>query len=193
MLIVGITGGIGSGKSYVCNVFKKLGVPVYNSDDSARKISNNSEIVKSQIISLLGKKAYKNKLLNRQFIASIVFNNKELLDRLNSIIHPVVEKDFNDWCSSKQEFTYVLKEAAILFETGIYKKLDSTIAIIASESIRLQRVLERENINEEAVRKRMKNQWSAEKITSLADFIIENNSKKLLLPQILNIHKKLRL
>jgi dephospho-CoA kinase len=191
MLKIGITGGIGSGKSYICKIFEQLGVPVYNADEKARNISNNSISVKKDITNLFGKEAYENNVLNRAYIASKVFNDTNLLEQLNQIIHPAVNKDFNDWCNNYQDKSYILKEAAILFESGIYKNLDKTILVTAPESIRINRVIKRDGSTKEEVLNRMKNQWPTEKITPLADFIIHNIDKELLLPEILKIHNTL--
>jgi dephospho-CoA kinase len=192
MLKVGITGGIGSGKSYICDVFKKIGIPVYEADEKARIITNTTDQVKSEIINVFGLQAYNNNLLNTKFIASSVFNNPGLLEQLNSIIHPAVENDFISWCQEQKNQAYIIKEAAILFETGIYKKLNRNILVLAPEHIRVKRVQSRDNSTEIEIRNRIKNQWPTEKTVQLADFIIENDGKKLILPQIIKIDKEIR-
>lgn len=191
MLAVGITGGIGSGKSYVCEIFAKIGIPIYNADFRARFIANESAQVKKQILTFFGSESYLNNELNRPFIASEVFNNPDKLNTLNRIIHPEVEKDYFNWLIKYKSFPYTLKEAAILFESGAYKKLDKTILVSADIDLRINRVMSRDNITKEAVLHRMKNQWPTEKIIPLTDFIIENNGKNLILPQIIDINEKL--
>jgi len=223
MICIGLTGGIGSGKSFIAEIFKKLGVPVYNADTRASFISDKDPEVKSNIVSLFGQKVYSNGLLNRQYVGGMVFDNPDLLERLNSIIHPAVEADFlkwcstkkehnyiikeaapveNEeakpdpaveadflkWCSTKKEHNYIIKEAAILFETGSYKKLDSTILVVAPEDIRIKRVLKRDNTDRDSVKKRVENQWGDQEKEKLANYIINNDGRTLLLPQIINIH-----
>jgi len=188
MICIGLTGGIGSGKSFIAEIFKKLGVPVYNADTRASFISDKDPEVKSNIVSLFGQKVYSNGLLNRQYVGGMVFDNPDLLERLNSIIHPAVEADFLKWCSTKKEHNYIIKEAAILFETGSYKKLDSTILVVAPEDIRIKRVLKRDNTDRDSVKKRVENQWGDQEKEKLANYIINNDGRTLLLPQIINIH-----
>ncbi len=193
MLKIGLTGGIGSGKSFVCNLFAQLGIPIYNSDERGKYLMANSHEVKEAILNLLGKEAYKDGALNRNHIASVVFNDPKLLNKLNNIVHPAVFKDFNHWCSiqEKENPAFILKEAAILFESGAYKKLDKIILITAPEHVRIERVMERDGISEDAVRNRIKNQTPTEDLIPLTDFIIRNDDKELILPQIICIYNKL--
>ena len=191
MIRVGLTGGIGSGKSYIAEIFCKLKVPVFNSDLRAREISDTSEEARAQIISHFGNKAYNNDSLNRRFIAGMVFENPLLLEKLNKILHPLVEKEFEAWCSENNSSDYIIKEAAILFETGNYKKLDSTILVAAPEDIRITRVQKRDNSDRDSIIKRMENQWDDQVKEKLADYIIYNDGKTLILPQIIEIHKRL--
>lgn len=176
-MIIGLTGGIGSGKSYVASLFKAKGVPVYISDIEAKKIMASEKNVIKAIIKLFGNEAYKNGKLNRVYIASQVFQNKEKLNRLNNIVHPAVALHFSNWLKN-QNFPFVIKEAAILFETGGYKKCNHTILVTAPKEIRLQRVMKRDHITEIEVIKRMGNQWEDEKKIPLADFLIENIEKE---------------
>lgn len=191
MIKVGITGGIGSGKSYICQVFIKLGTPVYNADAAGKRLMHTSEEVKQKVLQLFGANAYEGENLNRKYISQQVFSNKELLSKLNNIVHPAVEKDFSEWCIKHRREAYVLKEAAILFESGSYRKLDKVIVIDAPIEERIDRVIQRDGANREDVLNRINNQWPADKIKSLADFVIINSSKVLILPQILEIHKNL--
>lgn len=190
MKVIGLTGGIGSGKSTVAKMFKELGVPVYIADDEAKKIMLTTK-VKHKIKSLLGENSYLDNRLNRTFIASKVFNNKELLEKLNKIVHPAVALDFLEW-KKKQKGAYVIKEAAVLFENEGYKKCDFTILVVADEKIRIQRVLMRDSTTECKIKERIENQWPDSKKRKLADFIIKNNEGlPNLSRQVYKIHEKL--
>ena len=190
MLKLGITGGIGSGKSTVCKIFKSLQVPVYHADDRAKELVYTDEVLRNDIISEFGEKAFTHSTYNREYIASVVFGDKDKLEILNQIIHPRVEKDFEDWYR-KQKSNYVVHEAAILFESGVYKQMDYTLFIDAPVNYRIERVMKRDEITEEQVRVRLNNQWPADKISELADWVIVNDGKTLILPQILEIHNYL--
>ncbi len=192
MLKVGITGGIGSGKSYISRCFEYLGIPVYYADTEAKRLTNEDAEIRRKVSDLLGKQSYTTSGLNREYVASKVFNDKNLLTQLNQIIHPAVEKDFVLW-AEKQSAPYVLKEAAILFESGSYKNTDRVIVVDAPLELRIQRVLERDNTSREEILKRIQNQWPADKKKDLADFVIYNDNKTLILPQILRIDKTLQL
>ncbi len=173
MIVVGITGGIGSGKSTVARMFEKLGIAIYISDDEAKKLMHTNEFVKKDIIALFGKEAYVNDMLNRGYIASIVFDNSEMLDALNKIVHPAVSSHFDTW-KEKQKSPYVIKESAILFESGAYKECDYTILVCAPMDIRVQRILNRDKVTKEQIQSRIKNQWTDMKKIPLADFVINN-------------------
>ena len=189
-MIVGITGGIGSGKSIVARIFKTLGVPVYNSDVRSKELLNTNSKLKSRLIEQFGKEIYTSSGIDRKHFASIIFNDKKLLEISNSIIHPFVKNDFEVWISL-QDFPYTIKESAILFETDIYKQLDKIVLVTASEELRIKRVVERDQIPEKVVLERIKNQWEDAKKILLADFIIINDETELLLPQVLKIHQVL--
>ncbi|GGD91512.1 dephospho-CoA kinase [Planktosalinus lacus] len=190
MKIIGLTGGIGSGKSTVANMFRKLGIAIYIADDEAKKIMHTPEI-KQKVISLLGEDAYLNNKLNRAYIASNVFKSKELLNSLNEIVHPAVAKDFKDW-AKVQKSDYVIKEAAILFENEGYKNCDFTILVTANKKLRLKRILKRDNTTVEDVIERMQNQWPDSEKVKLADFVITNNEGlSNLKRQVYQIHEKL--
>ncbi len=173
MKIIGLTGGIGSGKSTVAKMFNALGVPVYIADKEAKELMNTDDRVKNQVIRLLGKDAYINGELNRPYIADIVFKHKSKLEDLNAIVHPAVANHFNNW-KNKQTSDYVIKEAAILYENEGYKLCDYTILVLAPLEIRIQRVLERDQLTREQVLSRANNQWDDSKKIPLADFIIHN-------------------
>ena len=173
MKIIGLTGGIGSGKSTVARMFNELGIAVYIADEEAKKIMHQEEI-KKKIIGLLGEEAFDNNEFNKKYIANKVFNDASLLKQLNAIVHPAVALHFLEWVQNQQG-VYVIKEAAILFENGGYKKCDKTILVKANKKLRLKRVLKRDKSAVEEVEARMKNQWTDAKKEKLADFIIENN------------------
>lgn len=190
MKLIGITGGIGSGKSTIAKVFMSLGYPIYNSDTRAKELINSNEELINSIKLSFGDNLYNSQGLDRKKMASIVFNNPEKLELLNSIIHPAVGKDFENWVNS-QNTTFVLKEAAILFETGIYKSLHKTILVSSSEETRIERVMKRDNTKQLEVLSRMKSQWNEEKKTKLADYVIDNSGNELVIPQVLAIIKEI--
>lgn len=174
MITIGLTGGIGSGKTTIAQWFQEKGIPVYNSDFEAKKLMNENEDLIQQLIELFGDETYKNGEYNRSYVASKVFNDKELLNQLNAIVHPAVFKHFDEWMDN-QNSSFVVKEAAILFESGSYKDCDYIISVIADEEIRIDRVAKRDQLNEDQIRSRMKNQWTDEQRIEKSDFIIENN------------------
>ena len=190
MKLIGITGGIGSGKSTIAKVFMSIGYPVYNSDTRAKELINSNEKLINSIKLSFGDDLYNSQGLDRKKMASIVFNNPEKLELLNFIIHPTVGKDFEKWIDL-QNTSFILKEAAILFETGIYKSLHKTILVSAPQETRIERVIKRDNTNQEEVLSRMNNQWSEEKKTELADYVIDNSGNKLVIPQVLEIIKQI--
>ncbi len=192
MIKVGITGGIGSGKSTVCKVFRTMGIPVFEADQVARQLQNNDPGVRQEIINLFGPDVYlPDQTIDRKYLASIVFKNPLLLEQLTGIVHPAVQKAFYDWYK-KQDSPYIIHEAAILFESGFYKIMDKTITVVTDEAQRIQRVMKRNNITLEAVKERIRNQWSDEDRMKLADFVIRNNDDELIVPQIIDIDKKIR-
>lgn len=192
MLKIGVTGGIGSGKSTVCKVFLALGIPVFEADQIAKSLMNTDQEIYHKLVNLFGPTVYlPDHTVNRKYLAGIVFNNPSLLAQLNAIVHPVVRKTFFDWCD-KQKSPYIIHEAAILFESGFYKMMDKTITVITNENERVQRVMKRDGITLEMVNERIRNQWSDEERIKLADFIIRNNDDELIIPQIIEIDKKIR-
>lgn len=193
MLKVGITGGIGSGKSTACKIFTAIGIPVFYADTEAKQLMHTNPEIRRQLIHTFGKAVYlPDRTIDRKYLAGIVFSDANLLAELNSIVHPAVRNAFEEWCLTKNT-PYVLHEAAILFETGFNRLMDKTIAVVADEDQRIERVMKRDNISVELVKERIKNQLSdAEKI-KLADFVISNNEDELILPQIIEIDKILRI
>ena len=175
--IIGLTGGIGSGKTMVANYMQSLGIPVYIADDEARKIMNTDEVVET-VSSAFGKDIIENKLVNREKLSKLVFNNPDKLQKLNAIIHPLVKNHFDNWLKEHSDFPFVVKEAAILFESGSYKYCDSIIAITSPIETRIQRVLERDKSSREDILKRMQNQWTDEQRIAKSDFVIDNTSVK---------------
>lgn len=173
MRIVGLTGGIGSGKSTVGSMFQELGIPVYNSDDRAKHLMNTSKKIKNQLMELFGTKAYVERKLNSSYIAEQVFTNRDLLANLNAIVHPAVKKDFKKWVN-KQESPYVIQETALLFENNAKEFYDKTILVVAPKELRIERLLVRDNSTREQIEARMKNQLDDKIKLDLADYSIEN-------------------
>ncbi len=190
MLKVGLTGGIGAGKSIVASIFRLLNIPVYDADTAAKNLMNQDEALKEKIIQNFGPSAYLNGSLNRPYISAQVFSNKEKLELLNSLVHPATIKDANKWFE-KQQSPYVIKEAALLFESGTAADLDYVIGVTAPEAMRIKRAMHRDNATREQIKERMKNQMEESIKMKLCDYIIHNDERVLILPQILQIHKAL--
>ncbi len=190
---IGITGGIGSGKTTVCDIFKLLGVPVFHADFEAKYLQNYDTGIKNQIIMLLGDQAYNGDgVLDRQMVAGIIFNNPKALAAVNQIIHPAVRQRFVKWCMEQQDVPYVLYEAAILFESGYAMDFDRTILVLADEKTRINRVIKRDHVTEEFVKQRISNQLSDSEKINRVDYLIDNNNESLLFPQILKIDQLIR-
>lgn len=190
MKIVGLTGGIGSGKTTVAEVFKRLNVPVYNSDIEAKKLMNSNSEIKTKLILEFGDKVYLNNTLNKKFLAEIIFNDKQKLEFVNSVVHPIVISHFNNW-TKKQTTKYVVKENAILFESGMQKYVDIIITVVAPQEIRIQRVKKRDNTTYAEIKSRINNQISDKEKVKQSDFIIHNDNLQLVFPQIIKIHKEI--
>lgn len=188
MKVVGLTGGIGSGKSTVAAMFKDLQVPVYFSDIEAKKLMNSSDKIKSGLHSLFGEKAYENGILNRSYIAEIVFNNREALLKLNKIVHPEVRKDFEEW-TNKQEAAYVIQENPLIFENNSQKDFDLVITVTAPEFQRIHRVMNRDQVSEEQVLARIHNQMDDALKSKLSDFVIVNEKLQMTQERVLEIHE----
>ncbi len=189
MIVVGLTGGIGSGKSTIASFFMKLGVPVYIADEQAKELMHTPELIED-VTALFGKEAYTNGHLNRPYIADLVFNDVALLQKLNGIVHPKVAVHFKKW-SQEQKTPYVIKEAAILFENLSYKQCNFTILVTAPVAIRIKRVMERDHTSEEKVLARMEQQWEDNKKIPLADFVIDNINLKKSEKETRKIHVKI--
>lgn len=191
MLKIGITGGIGSGKTTVCKVFELLGVPVFYADDVAKSIMHTDPILKSGILEAFGQNSYtQSGELNRSYISSIVFNDKHELEKLNSLVHPAVFRAFDTWVLSPKEASYVIKEAALLYESDAYKMCDQTILVISPIETRISRVKARDGINAEDIQLRMNRQFSDEQKMKFADHILNNDERQLLIPQIIQLHQQ---
>ncbi len=190
MIKVGLTGGIGSGKTLVSEIFIRLGIPVFNADNESKSILNTDKEVIQQIINNFGD-LYTENGINREKLASIIFNDQVALETINSIIHPKVREYFHSWAAKHVNAKYVIEEAAILFESNAYKELDVTINVHADELIRISRVIVRDKTTAESVKSRMNNQWSDKERIELADFTIYNNGDKMVLPQVLEIHNQI--
>ena len=191
MLKIGITGGIGSGKTTICKIFEAAGIPIYYSDDRAKWLMSNDSDVKDAVIKAFGNESYIDNQLNRKYIAGIVFNDKAQLEVLNSIVHPAVRKDAIEWTDKHQSSAYTLQEAALLFENGAYKSLDYMITVVAPEAMRIDRVVARDHSSADEVKSRINNQYTDEQRLELTDYIIHNDGTQSLIPQIIAIHKQL--
>ena len=188
---VGLTGGIGSGKTTIANLFAlHFSIPIYIADTKAKELVANNKQLQQEIVTLLGEEAFVEGRYNTSFVAQEVFSNKEKLDKLNAIIHPYVQQDFLQWKQSQQA-PYVIKEAAILFESGYYRDCDFIIMVTAPLEERIKRVMLRDKIDRETVEKRIKNQWNDEKKIELSTFVIENREIDKNLDKIEIIHSKI--
>ena len=190
MNVVGLTGGIGSGKTTVANFFKELNVPVYFADTEAKKLMNKSKVLQKKIKVLFGERAYIKNELNKPFIAERIFKDKDLLQQINAIVHPKVGKHFIKWLN-KQNSPYVIKEAAILFENNSNRNYDFIITVVAKEKERINRILNRDNTSEQKIKDIMENQWDDSKKVKLSDFVIQNKSLANTKKQVHSIHQKL--
>lgn len=189
-IIIGLTGGIGSGKSTIAEIFTTLKIPVFNSDLEAKQLYYHPE-VKQQIITLFGNVYNSENQLDKKALANIVFNNDKKLQQLNNIIHPAVKKLFDTWVNKNNHAPILIKEAAILIESGAAKQVDKIIVVTAPKKERIKRVMQRDNVSEKEVVARMSKQLPEEKLIAQADFIIKNDNKQLVIPQVLEILKKL--
>lgn len=187
MKVIGLTGGIGSGKTTVSNMFKELGIPVYIADIEAKKLMNTSKFVKNKLIGLFGPKAYENNELNKSFIATKIFNDESYLKKMNAIIHPKVAIHFKKWLQM-QTTPYVIKEAAIIFEHNMQAQYDAIITVIADENVRIDRILKRDKTTKDKILAIMKHQLSDEEKTKMSDFVIVNHRLEKTKEQVLKVH-----
>lgn len=193
MITLGLTGGIGSGKTTVTSIFKLLNIPIYIADVASKRLVATSPIIKNELIKLYGEDLFGKNGLNKQMLAQIIFSDKEELDRVNKIIHPLVEKDFYEWraLQKQKKHKFVIHEAAILFESGFNKIVDKAILVYSPLELRIERCMKRDNISHEEVLKRINNQWSDEKKLELCDFVIYNEDSQSLIKQVCHLIKNL--
>ena len=189
--IIGLTGGIGSGKTMVAEYFKSLGIPVYIADKEARQLMTSENIINA-LFNEFGKEILENGILNREKLAQLVFNNPKKLQKLNSIVHPEVKKHFDNWVEKHKNYPFIVKEAAILFESGSYKYCDTIITVTAPLETRLQRVMKRDKTDRESVLKRIENQWTDEHRIAKSNYVIHNLSVESTKKQVDEILKKLK-
>lgn len=187
---VGITGGIGSGKTSVCRIFAILGIPVFSADNEARRIMESDTGLRNEINAVAGKDLYENGTLDRPALAAIIFNDRTKLGQVNSLVHPLVYKSFEEW-NLMQDSPYTLLEAAILFESGGDRHVDRTISVVAPESERIERVIRRNNLTRQEVIERMRNQIDDARRAELSDYVIGNSENAMILPEVLKIHDDL--
>ena len=195
MLRIGITGGIGSGKTTVARIFEVLGIPVYYADDAAKRLMNEDPLLKQQVIGLFGNEVYENGLLNRNKLASLVFNNPERLLQLNKVVHPATIADAENWMRHTEKnagikIPYAIKEAALIFESGAQDNLDFVIGVDSPIELRLQRAMNRDKLTRDAVMLRMEKQMDEKEKMNRCHFIITNNEEQLLIPQVMALHDK---
>lgn len=191
-LQIGITGGIGSGKTLICKIFHSLGIPIYDADSRAKILMTTDGILVEQIKKEFGMLSYnEDGSLNRKYLGQIAFDQKLKLEKLNQLVHPRVAKDYEEWVITHQHFPYVIKEAALLFESGSYKGLDKIVVVSASEQIRMKRVLQRDtHRTEKDVENIFGNQLPENEKLKRADFVIINDETRLVIPQVLELHER---
>ncbi len=192
MIKVGITGGIGSGKTYICKKFEELGVKIYYSDDKAKYLTNNNTKIKKQLIQNFGNNIYINNKINKKKLSEIIFNNPKKLKIVNSIIHPIVNDDFNKWCENHKKEIFILKETAILFESNSYKNLDKIITVISPIDLRISRIIKRDNISKTEIQKKINSQINDIEKIKMSDFVIYNDKINNLDKQINLIYESLK-
>ena len=190
MIRIGLTGGIGSGKTTVAKIFETLGIPVYYADDAAKRIMNEDAALREAIQQNFGEESYTNNTLNRSYLASVVFGSAEKLALLNKIVHPLTIADSEAWMQL-QTGPYAIKEAALIFESDVWKDLDKVIGVSSPIELRLQRTMERDGANREAVQARISKQMDEDEKMKRCDFVLYNDETQLLIPQVLALHEKL--
>lgn len=189
MLKIGITGGIGSGKTTVCKVFELLGVPVYYADDASKKLLTSDPEIKHQVVAVFGETVLdEQQFISRKKVAALVFANGEQLKKLNAIMHPAVGRHFESWLNAQEQYPYILKEAAIMFESGADKQMDKVMTVSAPEEIRIARVMKRDRVTREEVLRRIHAQLSEEARITRSQYVIVNDEKELVIPQVMQLH-----
>ena len=192
MFKVGITGGIGSGKSVICNIFRNLDIPVYQADIEARRMMGEDETIRGELLAFFGTEAFQNNQLNRKFLSERIFPDPKARSFVNSLVHPAVRSDFAGWVEKQASAPYIIEEAALLFETGAWKELDYNILIVSAVETRIGRIMERDEMTRAEVLARMDSQMDPEKAVALADFVISNDEEEFVIPQVLKVDKIIR-
>lgn len=192
MKAIGITGGIGSGKTTICRIIEKLNYPVFYADQAAKDCMHEDEQLKSEIISRFGSQSYVNNVLNRPFLADEIFNNSAAKEALNALVHPAVYRAFEKWKTVHRDKKIVFNESALLFETGSYTRFDATVLVVSDLDMRIDRVMERDKITKEQVLARIAHQLKDDEKIKLAQFVIHNNHTQLIIPQLLTILEQLQ-
>lgn len=192
MKAIGITGGIGSGKTTICHIIEKLNYPVFYADQAAKRCMHEDEQLKLEIMARFGSQAYVNNELNRPFLAYEIFNNTEAKDALNALVHPAVYRAFEHWKTTHQDKKIVFNESALLFETGSYTRFDATVLVVSDLDMRIERVMERDKVTKEQVLARIAHQLKDNEKIKLAQFVIHNNNTQLIIPQVLKILEQLQ-
>jgi dephospho-CoA kinase len=190
MTTVGLSGGIGSGKTFISRIFLSLGIPVFYADTVVKSLYEEHSGLQSSLRVLLGNDIYKDGKLQRKIMASLIFQDQELLIKVNALVHPLVAEEFQKW-SNEQHTPYVIQEAAILFESQVAEVMNFNIAVTAPESLRIMRVMKRDHVTEAEIKQRMLRQWPDEQRNAMADFIMINDDKHALLPQVIAIHENI--
>lgn len=189
--LIGLTGGIGAGKSVAAKIFATLGIPIFDSDRAGKELLEKDPGVRRDVVDVFGEKAYVNGAPDRKYLAGVIFSDPSMREKLNAIIHPAVRRAFRVFADEHPSAPYVINEAAILIETGAYRQLDALILVTAPEDVRIERVTKRDGVTAEEVRKRMAAQWPEEKKRGFAQYVIENNGEQPLIPAVLEIHRAL--
>lgn len=190
-ITIGLTGGIGAGKTVIARIFSTLGIPVFNSDEEGKRLLAEDQQIRQRVTEVFGERAYVQGRPDRKFLAEAIFADKEKRDRLNAIIHPAVHQSFSRFVGQNADAPFIINEAAILIETGAYKNLDALILVTAPDDLRIARVRERDGVSSESVIQRMEAQWPQEKKRDYAEFVIDNDGKKPVLPAVLQIFNAL--
>jgi dephospho-CoA kinase len=191
MMRVGITGGIGSGKTTICRIFEFLGVPVYYADAETKKLYAANTTLREDLAAEFGSAVLTDSGVNRELLRRMAFGNPEVLQKLNAIVHPYVFEHYEQWCSAHEKFTYTLKEAAILFESGSYKRVHAAIGVVAPDELRIQRTLLRDGLSREQIQTVISKQLSQSEIEKRCDYVIYNDGTHSLISQVLKVHHQL--
>lgn len=189
MMRLGVTGGIGVGKSTVCQIFSCLGVPIYDADQRAKALYSENIKLQKQLIQKYGTAIYKNGAINTELLGKIIFTDKKELQWLNALVHPLIFEDYKHWCQQNEDAIYTIKEAAIMFESGSDKNVDAVIGVFSPEALRMERIMARDGSVEEEIRSRMSKQMPQEDLLGRCQFYIHNDSENSLISQVIGLHK----